>query len=81
MSETHNESLGEIILHHVTNDLSHKFLDLHLFGYESIIFALAISYVFYLKRIIESFRKMEIKFSSWAMVEVPQLQPILLLIY
>ena len=36
---------------------------LHLFGYESIIFALAISYVFYLKRIIESFRKMEIKFS------------------
>jgi O-antigen/teichoic acid export membrane protein len=38
-------------------------LFLHLFGYESIIFALAISYVFYLKRIIESFRKMEIKFS------------------
>ena len=32
---------------------------LQLFGYESIIFALAISYVFYLKRIIESFRKME----------------------
>jgi len=36
---------------------------LHLFGYESIIFALALSYVFYLKRIIESFKKMEIKFS------------------
>ena len=34
MFETHDESLGEIILHHVTNDLSHKFLDLHLFGYD-----------------------------------------------
>ena len=34
MSETHNESLGSIILHHVTNDLNHKFLDLHLFGYD-----------------------------------------------
>ena len=34
MSETHDESLGSIILHHVTNDLNHKFLDLHLFGYD-----------------------------------------------
>ncbi len=34
MSETHGESLGSIILHHVTNDLSHKFLNLHLFGYD-----------------------------------------------
>ena len=34
MSETHGESLGSIILHHVTNDLNHKFLDLHLFGYD-----------------------------------------------
>jgi len=34
MSKTHDESLGSIILHHVTNDLNHKFLDLHLFGYD-----------------------------------------------
>ena len=34
MSETNDESLGNIILHHVTNDLNHKFLDLHLFGYD-----------------------------------------------
>ena len=34
MSESHGESLGSIILHHVTNDLSHKFVDLHLFGYD-----------------------------------------------
>ena len=34
MSETSGESLGSIILHHVTNDLNHKFLDLHLFGYD-----------------------------------------------
>ena len=34
MSETHGESLGSIILHHVTNDLSHKFLELYLFGYD-----------------------------------------------
>ena len=34
MSETHGESLGSIILHHVTNDLSYKFFDLHLFGYD-----------------------------------------------
>ena len=34
MSQSHDESLGNIILHHVTNDLSHKFLDLHLFGYD-----------------------------------------------
>ena len=34
MSETHDESLGSIILHHVTNDLNHKFLDLQLFGYD-----------------------------------------------
>ena len=34
MSETHGESLGSIILHHVTNDLSYKFIDLHLFGYD-----------------------------------------------
>jgi len=34
MSETHGESLGSIILHHVTNDLSYKFINLHLFGYD-----------------------------------------------
>ena len=34
-----------------------------LFGYESIIFALAISYIFYLKRIIKSFQEMKIDFS------------------
>ena len=34
MSESHGESLGSIILHHVTNDLGYKFLDLHLFGYD-----------------------------------------------
>jgi F-type H+-transporting ATPase subunit a len=34
MSETHDESLGSIILHHVTNDLSYKFIDLHVFGYD-----------------------------------------------
>jgi F-type H+-transporting ATPase subunit a len=34
MSETHGESLGSIILHHVTNDLNYKFLDLDLFGYD-----------------------------------------------
>ena len=34
MSETQDESLGSIILHHVTNDLHHKFLDLQLFGYD-----------------------------------------------
>jgi hypothetical protein len=37
MSETHDESFGNIILHHVTNDLSYKFFDLHLFGYGNII--------------------------------------------
>ena len=36
---------------------------LHFFGYESIIFALAISYIFYLKRIIKSFQEMKIDFS------------------
>ena len=34
MSETHGESLGSIILHHVTNDLNYKFFDLHLLGYD-----------------------------------------------
>jgi len=34
VSETHDESLGSIILHHVTNDLNHNFFDLHLFGYD-----------------------------------------------
>ena len=34
MSKTHGESLGSIILHHVTNDLNYKFLELHLFGYD-----------------------------------------------
>ena len=34
MSETHGESLGSIILHHVTNDLNYKFFDLYLFGYD-----------------------------------------------
>ncbi len=34
MSKTHSESLGSIILHHVTNDLSYKFIDLHVFGYD-----------------------------------------------
>ena len=34
MSETNGESLGSIILHHVTNDLNYKFLELHLFGYD-----------------------------------------------
>ena len=32
MSEPHGESLGGIILHHVTNDLNHTFLNLSLFG-------------------------------------------------
>ena len=32
MSESHDESLGAIILHHVTNDLNHTFLNLSLFG-------------------------------------------------
>ena len=35
MSEQHDESLGEIILHHVTNDLNYKFLDLHLLDRKS----------------------------------------------
>ena len=34
-----------------------------LFGYESIIFALALSYIFYLKRIIQNFREMKIDLS------------------
>ena len=34
MSESHGESLGSIILHHVTNDLSYKFLDIQLYGYD-----------------------------------------------
>ena len=34
MSETHDESLGSIILHHVTNDLKVKFFVLQLFGYD-----------------------------------------------
>jgi len=36
---------------------------LHFFGYESIIFALAISYIFYLKRIAKTFKEMKIDFS------------------
>ena len=36
---------------------------LHFFGYESIIFALGISYIFYLKRIIKNFQEMKIDFS------------------
>lgn len=35
----------------------------YLFGYESIIFALAFSYIFYLKRIIQNFREMKINLS------------------
>ena len=35
----------------------------HLFGYESIILALAISYIFYLKRIIRNFKEIKINFS------------------
>jgi O-antigen/teichoic acid export membrane protein len=38
-------------------------LFLHFFGYESIIFALAISYIFYLKRIVKNFQEMRIDFS------------------
>ena len=34
MSEQHDESLGGIILHHVTNDLNYKFLELHIFDYD-----------------------------------------------
>lgn len=36
---------------------------LYFFGYESIIFALAISYIFYLKRIVKSFQEIKIDFS------------------
>ena len=36
---------------------------LHIFGFESIIFALGFSYLFYLKRIIKSFQEMKIDFS------------------
>ena len=32
MPEPHGESLGGIILHHVTNDLNHTFLNLSLLG-------------------------------------------------
>ena len=32
MSESHGESLGGIILHHVTNDLSYTYYELSLFG-------------------------------------------------
>ncbi len=35
----------------------------HLFGYEGIILALAFSYVFYLKRIIQNFKEIKIDFS------------------
>ena len=35
----------------------------HIFGYESIIFALGFSYIFYLKRIIKNFQEMKIDFS------------------
>ena len=35
----------------------------HVFGYESIIFALGFSYLFYLKRIIKNFQEMKIDFS------------------
>ena len=35
---------------------------LYVFGYESIIFALALSYIFYLKRIIKTFQDMKIEF-------------------
>lgn len=34
MSENHDQSLGNVILHHVTNDMSHKFIELELFGYD-----------------------------------------------
>ena len=39
------------------------FLFFYLFGYEAIIFALACSYVFYIKRIYSIFREMKIDFS------------------
>jgi len=38
------------------------FLFFHLFGYEAIIFALACSYMFYIKRIYSIFREMKIDF-------------------
>ena len=34
MSQSNEQSLGSIILHHVTNDLKVKFFDLQLFGYD-----------------------------------------------
>tara|TARA_Y100000590_G_scaffold180713_1_gene205953 strand:- start:7106 stop:8239 length:1134 start_codon:yes stop_codon:yes gene_type:complete len=37
---------------------------LHFFGFESIIFALGLSYMFYLKRIIKCFQEMKIDFSQ-----------------
>ena len=36
---------------------------LYFFGYESILFALSLSYIFYLKRIIQNFKEMKIDFS------------------
>ena len=38
------------------------FLFFYLFGYEAIIFALACSYMFYIKRIYSIFREMKIDF-------------------
>ena len=32
MAGNHGESFGDIILHHVTNDLNHIYFPIHLFG-------------------------------------------------
>ena len=34
MAENHDQSLGNVILHHVTNDKNYKFIELELFGYD-----------------------------------------------
>ncbi len=34
MADGHDQSLGNVILHHVTNDMNHKFVELNLFGFD-----------------------------------------------
>ena len=64
----------------IDNKIIHNYLDSQIKCIDELMenHLLTLKKIFH---IINKAKKMEIKFSSWAMVEVPQLQPILLLIY
>ena len=63
LGRKHYSSYSKYLLIQKGLTLGIGILFFHFFGYQSIIFALAFSYIFYLKRIVDVFRTVKINFS------------------